>query len=72
MKTDERSCGQSLQSETIEIQRGDPLQRQRENFCVVTRGETEPVVTARDRLQNLRVADAIKQAARTGATVSLV
>jgi predicted dehydrogenase len=68
----ERSWSKPFQSETVNVQRADPLERQLENFCAVIRGEAEPVVTARDGLKNLRVIDAIKQAARTGATVSLV
>jgi predicted dehydrogenase len=68
---DERSWQQRFVSETIAIERADPLERQLENFCAVIRGEAEPVVKARDGLQNLRVIDAIKQAARDGATVAL-
>jgi predicted dehydrogenase len=68
----ERSWSKPFQSETVKVQRADPLARQLENFCAVIRGEAVPVVTARDGLQNLRVIDAIKQAGRTGAVVSLV
>jgi len=70
-KTAERSWWTPLESETIAIDRADPLQRQLENFCAVIRGEAQPVVTAHDGLQNLRVIDAIKKAARDGANVSL-
>ena len=68
----ERSWWTPLQSETIALDRADPLQRQLENFCAVIRVEAEPVVTARDGLQNLRVIDAIGQAARNRATVTLI
>ena len=68
----ERSWWTPLQSETIAVDRADPLQRQLENFCAVIRGEAAPVVTARDGLQNLRVIEAIAQAARSGTTVSLM
>ncbi len=68
----ERSWSKPFQSETVEVLRADPLERQLENFCAVIRGEGDPVVTARDGLQNLRVIDAIKQAACTGTIVSLV
>ena len=71
-ETAERSWMTPLHSETIAFDRADPLQRQLENFCAVIRGEAEPVVTARDGLQNLRVVDAITQAARSGAIVSLM
>lgn len=62
-----RSWYNPLDSETVAIDEADPLQRQLENFCAVLRGEAEPVVTARDGLQNLRVIDAIKRSlAREG------
>jgi predicted dehydrogenase len=68
----ERSWFKPLLSESLPIDRVDPLQRQLENFCGVIRGDSKPVVTARDGLQNLRVIDAIIQAARDGVTVSLI
>jgi predicted dehydrogenase len=69
---EERSWQKPLHSRTVEFERADPLQRQLDNFCAVIRGVAEPVVTARDGLQNLRVIEAIKQAARNGVTVSLL
>ena len=65
----ERSWVTPLQSDTVAIERVDPLQRQLENFCAVIRGEAEAAVTGRDGLQNLRVIDAILRAARSGGTV---
>jgi len=50
------------------VKRADPLTRQLDNFCAVIRGTAEPVVSARDGLQNVRVLDAIRQAARSGQT----
>ena len=38
----------------------------------VVRGECEPLVSARDGLQNLRVVDAVLEAAATGNTVSTI
>jgi predicted dehydrogenase len=69
--SDERSWWVPLRTETIAIERADPLQRQLENFCAAIRGDAKPVVTGRDGLQNLRVIEALIQAARSGATVSL-
>jgi predicted dehydrogenase len=69
---DERSWSKPFQNETVEVERADPLERQLKNFCAVVRGEAEPVVTARDGLQNLRVIDGIIQAVRSGVTVELV
>ena len=68
----ERSWWKPFQAETLALQRADPLERQLANFCAVIRGEAAPVVSARDGLQNVRVVDAIAQAARSGGIVSLV
>ncbi len=68
----ERSWYVPFESAKIAIGRSDPLARQLGNFCAVIRGEAEPVVTARDGLQNLRVIEAIATAARDGTTVPLV
>jgi hypothetical protein len=37
-----------FESETIAIERADPLTRQLENFCAVIRNTAEPLVSARD------------------------
>ena len=50
--------------------REDPLANQIEHFAAVIRGEEEPLVTCRDGLQNLRVTEAIAEAARTGRVVT--
>jgi predicted dehydrogenase len=50
-------------------QRADPLARQIEHFGAVIHGEAEPLVTARDGLQNLRVTEAIVEAAQTGKVI---
>jgi predicted dehydrogenase len=64
----QRSWRNPFESETISVERADPLTRQLENFCAVIRRTAEPLVSARDGLQNLRVLDAIRQAARSGQT----
>src|SRR5262245_46270695 len=61
-----RSWSNRFESEAIAIERANPLTRQLENFFAVIRGTADPVVSARDGLQNLRVLDAIQQAARSG------
>ena len=63
-----RSWRVPFEEETIGIERADPLTRQLANFCAVIRGTAEPVVSARDGLQNVRVLDAIRQAAASGQT----
>jgi len=40
-----------------------------EHFGRVVRGEAEPIVSARDGLQNLRITEAIVEAAKTGSIV---
>lgn len=66
-----RSWYNPLDSEIIAIKEADPLRRQLENFCAVIRGEAEPVVTARDGLQNLCVIEAIKQSLAYGSVVPI-
>ena len=51
--------------------REDPIKHQMEHFGAVVRGEAEPIVSALDGLQNLRVTEAIAEAARTGRVVEL-
>jgi len=68
-RKEERSWWQPFQSSVVELERKDPLAEQIEHFAAVIRGEVEPLVTARDGLQNLRVTDAIVEAARTGRIV---
>lgn len=58
-----------LVEEVIPVVRQDPLQRQLDNFLDVILGLADPVVTAFDGAQNVRVAEAI---ARSAATKSLV
>ncbi len=51
------------------MQHASPLQRQLDHFCAMIRREAEPLVTAQEALQNLRVAAAIIEAATSGNTV---
>ena len=67
----DRSWYKPFTSETIALERADPLARQIEHFGRVIRGETTPLVSGRDGLQNLRVVDAITQAAKTGKAVEI-
>jgi predicted dehydrogenase len=54
----------------LEVPNVDPLVRQLDHFCAVVRGEAAPLVSVRDALQNVRVAEAIGEAARTGRAVA--
>jgi predicted dehydrogenase len=64
-RKEDRSWWKPFQTSVAPLERADPLARQIEHFGAVIRGEAEPLVTARDGLQNLRVTEAIVEAART-------
>jgi predicted dehydrogenase len=66
----DRSWWKPFQTSVAEVTHASPLERQLDHFCAVIRGEAQPVVTAHDGLQNLRVLEAIVEAARSGSTVS--
>ncbi len=69
-KKEDRSWWKPFQVGVAEFERADPLERQLEHFCAVIRDEAKPLVTARDGLENLRITEAIVEAARTGQTVN--
>ncbi|WP_349258653.1 Gfo/Idh/MocA family oxidoreductase [Steroidobacter sp.] len=71
-REEDRSWWKPFATTTLELRRADPLQCQLEHFCAVIRGEAEPLVTARDGLQNLRVVEAISAAAQTGRVIEIV
>lgn len=68
----ERSWHKPLERSIAEVELVDPLERQMEHFGEVVRGTAKPLVSARDGLQNLRVVEAIIEAAQTGGTVSVL
>jgi predicted dehydrogenase len=70
-RKEDRSWWKPFRIDVAAIDRADPLERQLAHFCAVIRGEAEPRVTARDGLANLRVTEAIAEAARTGNIVTL-
>ena len=53
------------------LERADPLVAQMAHFAEVIQGKAQPLVSARDGLQNLLVVEAITQAAKTGREVQL-
>jgi predicted dehydrogenase len=65
----ERSWWKPFEESIVPMQRDDPLARQMEHFGRVARGEAEPIVSARDGLQNLRITEAIARAATSGEIV---
>ena len=68
---EDRSWWKPFDERTVDMVRADPIALQMEHFGAVVRGEATPRVTARDGLANLRVTEAIVQAAKTGSTVKL-
>ena len=68
-KAEDRSWWKPFEVSVAEMTRDDPLARQIEHFGRVIRGEVEPIVRARDGLQNLRVTEAIAEAAHSGKIV---
>jgi predicted dehydrogenase len=70
-RPEERSWWKPFEVGVVGMVRDDPIRRQMEHFGAVVRGEAAPLVGARDGLVNLRVTEAIVEAARTGSTVRL-
>ena len=70
-RKEDRSWFKPFREKTIPLERADPLALQIEHFAAVIRGEAQPLVTGRDGLQNLRVTDAIVEAAKTGRVVNV-
>jgi predicted dehydrogenase len=68
---EDRSWWKPFEVGTVGLVRDDPLAHQIEHFGAVVRGEAAPLVSARDGLQNLRVTEAIAQAAATGRVVDI-
>ena len=70
-KDSDRSWYRPYNEKTIPLERSDPLASQIEHFAAVIRGEAQPLVSGRDGLQNLRVTDAIVEAAKRGSVVDV-
>jgi len=70
-RPEDRSWWKPFEVGVVGLVRDDPLEHQLEHFGAVIRGEAEPLVSARDGLANLRVTEAIVEAARAGSTIEL-
>jgi predicted dehydrogenase len=70
-RPEDRSWWKAFEEGVVGMVRDDPLKHQLEHFGAVIRGEAEPLVSARDGLLNLRITEAIAEAARTGQVVHL-
>ncbi|HSC22284.1 MAG TPA: Gfo/Idh/MocA family oxidoreductase [Casimicrobiaceae bacterium] len=67
----ERSWFRPFTTYSVPFERRDPLALQIAHFVAVIRGEAAPLVSARDGLRNLRVVEAIAQAAASRGVVDL-
>lgn len=70
-RAQDRSWWKPFDQSVVDLVREDPLKAQMAHFCAVIRGVAEPLVSALDGLQNLRVTEAIALAAKTGQGVHL-
>jgi predicted dehydrogenase len=70
-RPEDRSWWKEFEVGVVGMVRDDPLKHQIEHFGAVVRGEAAPLVSARDGLLNLRVTEAIVEAAKTGRVVEL-
>jgi predicted dehydrogenase len=66
------SWWEPIERERLAVGGQDPLSLQVRNLCGVIRGTAEPVVTAREGLNTLKVIAAVQQAAASGRAVDLV
>jgi predicted dehydrogenase len=70
-REEDRSWFKPFATTRVSFERADPIALQIAHFADVIRGKAQPLVTGRDGLQNLRVVEAIAQAARSGTTVEI-
>jgi predicted dehydrogenase len=70
-RPEDRSWWKPFEEGVVGMVRDDPLKHQIEHFGAVVRGEAEPLVSARDGLANLRVTEAIAEAAKSGRVIEL-
>jgi len=70
-KDAERSWWQPMTRSVLRLAREDPLALQIRHFAHVVQGKAQPRVSARDGLQNLRVTEAIVQAAFSSGVVEI-
>ncbi|MGF6606001.1 putative dehydrogenase [Paraburkholderia sp. WSM4175] len=68
-KAADRSWWKPFDVSVADMTRDDPLKLQLEHFVRVIHGKEPPLVSAQDGLRNLRITEAIVEAARTGAVV---
>jgi predicted dehydrogenase len=70
-RPEDRSWWKDFEVGVVGMVRDDPLKHQIEHFGAVIRGEAQPLVSARDGLLNLRITEAIAEAAQSGRIVQI-
>jgi predicted dehydrogenase len=70
-RPEDRSWWKAFDASVVSMVREDPLKLQIEHFVEVIRGEAQPLVSAYDGLQNLRVTEAIFESTKTGQIIGL-
>ncbi|MDB5928331.1 MAG: oxidoreductase-like protein [Polaromonas sp.] len=70
-RPEDRSWWKAFEAGVVGMVRDDPLKHQLEHFVQVIRGQVQPLVSAHDGLQNLRVTEGIAEAARTGKIIEI-
>ncbi len=65
-KDEDRSWWKPFDISVVDMQRSDPIAHQMEHFGKVVRGETKPLVSAFDGMQNLKITEAIVLSSKTG------
>jgi predicted dehydrogenase len=68
-RPEDRSWWKPFEVGVVGMVRDDPIKHQMEHFGAVVRGEAQPIVSAEDGLKNLRITEAIVEAAKSGAVV---
>ena len=68
---DNRSWWKPFSQSVVSVVREDPIKLQMEHFGEVIRGTTQPLVSAQDGLTNLRITEAIVEAASRGCTINV-
>ncbi|MFO1322901.1 MAG: Gfo/Idh/MocA family oxidoreductase [Burkholderiales bacterium] len=70
-RDEDRSWWKPFRADVAHVDRSDPLEWQLKHFCALIRGEAKPRVSVADGLINLRITEAIAEAARTGRIVDI-
>ena len=71
-RVEDRSWWKPFEVGIVGMVREDPLKHQIEHFVAVIQGQAQPLVSAHDGLKNLKITEAIAQAATTRRTVTLI